>query len=74
MITEFNVDIPWTCHICQREFNAEHGGICGLCNNPTCGLHLRKITNKKELKTELLCHDCCGTLAPGSYTSEEIKT
>ena len=28
--------VPWNCHICGREFQTIKGGLCGICNEPTC--------------------------------------
>jgi len=32
--------VPWTCHVCGKEFDTPGGGICGECNKPTCKICL----------------------------------
>jgi hypothetical protein len=31
-----SVVVPWRCERCNREFNQEHGGICGSCGKAIC--------------------------------------
>jgi len=35
--------IPWSCHVCSREFERNGGGICRRCNKATCLRHLKLV-------------------------------
>lgn len=28
--------VPWKCHLCGNEFDTLMGGLCIICNEPTC--------------------------------------
>jgi hypothetical protein len=28
--------VPWKCHLCGNEFDTLNGGLCKICNEPTC--------------------------------------
>lgn len=43
--------IPWKCHICSKEFATTKGGLCLVCNEPTCKECFHDL--KKQI-----CRDC----------------
>jgi len=56
--------IPWKCHVCGREFDTLHGGICKKCGKATCNLcfglsKLTKLANLKMPKAQV-CRTCAG--------------
>ena len=58
--------VPWTCHVCDREFNAGSGGLCSKCHKATCinclGLNTFFGTvfgkRKKEKIENAVCRNC----------------
>ena len=52
--------LPWYCHICKSEFTIEMGmgGICDVCEEPTCSEHLK--VSKENKTTKHICIKCQG--------------
>ena len=58
--------VPWTCHVCDEEFNIDSGGLCSKCHKATClnclGLNTFFGTvfgkRKKERIKNAVCRSC----------------
>ena len=54
--------IPWICHVCDREFNIDSGGLCSECHKATClnclGLRIFFGKWKKEKIENAVCLYC----------------
>lgn len=53
---------PWKCHICGREFEPLKGGLCKICNEPTCLTCFgykkpQKVTSIKDYQDQM-CKWC----------------
>jgi hypothetical protein len=35
--------IPWSCHVCAKQFDKYAGGICSRCKKSTCLKHLKLV-------------------------------
>ena len=54
--------VPWICHLCRSEFDALKGGLCKICNEPTCLACFeykqpQKATSIKEFQ-DRMCISC----------------
>jgi len=47
--------VPFVCHLCKGEFEAQFGGMCHHCHKPTCNDHLKKTSEKENTH---LCDEC----------------
>jgi len=54
--------IPWSCHVCAKQFDKYAGGICAKCKKSTCLKHLKLVGYVKDqgpAKSEqITCVDC----------------
>jgi hypothetical protein len=47
----------WACHICEKKFHTEDGGLCRECHKPTCRIHLGR-TLFSAFDKNLTCEKC----------------
>ena len=40
--------IPWSCHVCAKQFDKYAGGICAKCKKSTCLKHLKLFGYVKD--------------------------
>lgn len=57
-----NSVIPWTCHVCGKEFKFSNGGLCTKCNQTLCLTCSNMKTGLRHIKNEgsesLICKIC----------------
>jgi hypothetical protein len=55
-----NEFIPWTCHVCGKEYGEKEGGLCVRCKQVACDKHLRilLVDDISGEKGKLICERC----------------
>lgn len=55
------MSIPWSCHVCSKEFDKYDGGICSRCKRATCMKDLKLVGYDKKQGAAKWEHIVCGT-------------
>jgi len=67
--------IPWKCHICSSQFDAQNGGICKECNKVTCDQCFTfaklKLVSKMNMPESQVCRVCADKKGDVSAESGE---
>jgi len=56
--------VPWICHVCNKEFHVDSGGLCSKCYKATClkclGVGTFFGISKQTRSENAVCRYCAG--------------